>query len=180
MSNIKVIGLGCCKMVGKDTFFLLLKELNPDFYRFAFADELKFGLSEFCFYLFGKQVIELTPTEKEIFRGVLIAGGKAGREINKDFWVNKVVNNIKCNSNFISVITDVRYSSEYNRLKQEFGDSFIFVNIEREGAPEPTDEEKIHAPELKKLANVNILWETDLSFKTLRPIVKKFYLDYIA
>lgn len=185
MSKIKIIGLGSCRMVGKDTFLSLLGENSFSFQRFAFADALKESLENFSLTLFDKNISQLSPEQKEILRPVLIAGGRAAREINKDFWVNKVLDQIdkeiRYNSRvIIPVITDVRYCSEYNRIKKQYGDSFLFVNIERIGAPEPTEEEKIHAPELKKLADVNINWQTDLTFESLRPIVCEFYQKYIA
>lgn len=71
-------------------------------------------------------------------RALLIMEGSAKRAADPNFWVNKVINNIKqeellgglySNDNF--VISDWRYISEYAGLKKEFKDDIKFVRINR-------------------------------------------------
>jgi len=182
MNKIKLITLGCQRQTGKDTFCHLIQELNPNIKRVGFADSLKDISSDICYKFFNKYPFDLNAVEKELFRPILIEIGRLARTIDIDYWCKEVYSKIvKWNSNTaIYCITDMRYLNEYQYFKKVYGDSMIFINIERDGAPEPTDEEKIHAPELKKLANVNIEWQSDITFETLKPTVKEFYQKYIA
>ena len=84
------------------------------------------------------------------------------------------------NNDVIYVLTDLRYVNEYHYFKKMYGESMLFVNIQRDGAPDPTDEEKIHGPEVAKLADEHIFWHTDPSIVTLRPIVAEFYKKYFG
>ena len=177
--EIKIIMLGSSRMVGKDTFFSLLSKRDERFKRWAFADILKEYCEKLCSKAFGKSIYQLEPCEKELFRPVLIEVGRLFRSIDEDYWVKQVHMQIRnmtiANPDIIPVITDGRFCNEYNYFKEIYGDSTLFVNIDREGSPEPTDEEKKHIPELSKLMDVNISWKTDPSFESLHPIVDNFY-----
>jgi hypothetical protein len=187
-TEIRLIALGSTRMVGKDTFFSILDDIKPHtFRRYAFADALKEYCSPLCRSIFNKPIHKLEPSEKELFRPILIETGKICRSIDIDYWVKKVVEQISRSENHfpsehikddIPVITDLRFLNEYEYLKSIYGDSMVFVNIKRIGAPEPTYEEKIHAPQLDSLSNYNIVWDTDPSYDSLIPIVTEFYKKY--
>lgn len=188
MQSPKILMLGAKKQVGKDTFCQLLKELNPTMERVAFADELREYVAPIIKKFFGKHPNDLTPQEKELARPIMIEVGRLARTLNIDYWVKIVADQIKYEwttqeksglDKTIFVCCDCRYMNEYQYFKREFGADVMLVNIERIGAPEPTNEEKIHAPELKKLADVDFTWDTDESFVTLRPQIKYFYDKFI-
>ena len=179
--------LGSKKQVGKDTFCHILKELNVNMKRVAFADQLREYVSPITNHFFCKHPKDLTPQEKELVRPIMIEVGRLARQLDIDYWGKIVADHIKQEwhaqekeglDKTIFICCDCRYSSEYHYFKREFGDIVMLVNIERNGAPEPTDEEKIHSPELKKLADVNFNWNTDESFITLRPQISHFYSKY--
>ena len=187
MQSPKILMLGAKKQVGKDTFCQLLKELKPSIERVAFADQLREYVYPITRQFFGKHPNDLTLSEKELARPIMIEVGRLARTLNIDYWVKIVADQIKYEwaiqeknglDKTIFVCCDCRYLNEYQYFKREFGDEVMLVNIERIGAPEPTDEEKIHAPELKKLADVNFTWSTDESFVTLRPQISYFYSKY--
>lgn len=183
MSKIKFLALGVNKQVGKDTFCQLLREIKPDFQRVALADRLKEKCEGICYSLFGKQIKDLNPEEKELFRPILIEVGRVARGINKDYWCDQL--NDYHGFGFIPgvddyyILTDLRYLNEFHYFKNIYGDSMLFVNIERDGAPPPTDEEKIHGPEVAKMADVTLKWHTDSTLASLRPIVQNFYNTYL-
>ena len=177
---MKIILVNGTKCVGKDTFFTLLKGLNPSFKRYAFADSLKNMLDDACYKLFGKFINQLTPEEKEIFRPIMLATGKVARDIDGDFWIKKVNGEI-CRDpyrNSIPVITDCRYVNEYNYFKKIYGNDCILVSIKRNGAPEPTEEEKKHNPAVEALADYSFTWDTDPTLHSLSVYANDFYNNY--
>lgn len=186
MNKIKFIGLGTTKMCGKDTLCKLLQEINPNIKRVALADSLKSILEPLSWRVFNKSIPNLTPDEKEQIRPVMIEFGRMARNKNIDFWCREMLEQIEIYDslaeykNAIYCCCDLRYLNEYHYFKNIYGDSMLFVNIERDGAPEPTDEEKIHSPEVAKMADVTFKWHTDEGFVTLRPLVRDFYNKYLA
>ena len=180
-NNIKVLGLGVNRMVGKDTFFSLLSEIDPRFKRVAFADALKDSCEDLCKYFFDKGISQLTPSEKEIFRPILIESGRVGRTLDIDYWVKRAIKTAETfPEESITVITDVRFENEYLYLKKIYGEKFFFVNLLREGAPEPTDEEKKNGPETAKHANMTFYWKTDPTRKLIKAEVQDFYKVYFS
>ncbi len=171
--------LGSSRMTGKDTFFSLLSKHDSRFKRWAFADVLKEYCETLCREAFGKNVFQLEPSEKEMFRPILIEVGRLFRSIDEDYWVKQVhmqINNrTSVDPTVIPIITDGRFSNEYNYFRKIYGESALFINIERIGAPDPTDEEKRNIPELMKLMDKTISWNTDPTFDSLQPIVSDFY-----
>lgn len=180
-NNIKVLGLGVNRMVGKDTFFSLLNEIDPRFKRVAFADALKDSCEDLCKYFFNKGISQLSPEEKEIFRPILIESGRVGRTLDVDYWVKKAVKITETfSSDSIAVITDVRFENEYLYLKKIYEERFFFINLLREGAPEPTDEEKKNGPETSKHADLTFYWKTDPTKNLIRHEVEDFYKIYFS
>ena len=109
---------------GKDTLFTIMDKLRPgQFARYAFADQLKEDLNPLCRQMFGKPIAELTATEKEIFRPVLISYGCAWRAIDPDHWVKIVDRRILWDyaqldgidgAAKVPVVTDCRFANEAN------------------------------------------------------------------
>jgi hypothetical protein len=184
--EIKLIALGSTRMVGKDTFYTLLSRLYPDrfFTRYAFADQLKDYCNPLCRSIFNRSIHNLTPEEKEMFRPILIETGKICRSLDIDYWVKRTYEKMQRDSMeypsvpSIAVASDLRFTNEYVFLKNIYEDSMVYVDIERIGAPEPTEEEKKHSPELKKLADDRIIWPSDPTIDSLIPTVANFYNKY--
>lgn len=176
----KIIGLYGNRGVGKDTLYHTIakewdKAVTSDmfFARRAFADKLKEGLNPIAQEMFGKDVNKLSQKEKEIFRPILIAYGCAWREIDPLHWV-KIVDesfNLFNNSEKI-IVTDFRFPNEVKFFKKKYKDSFYLIGLDRKGAPEPTDEEKKHITEMKKLCDIFIVMKNDPSLKYTRELSK--------
>lgn len=183
MSNkIKLIAITGTRLSGKDTFFNLLKENNKRFLPVSFADALKRITKDISLALFGKSIKDLTPEQKEIMRPIWIYVGTKAREININCWVETVTDFIKesvDSDHYIPVIIDMRFKSEFDYFKKIYGDSMLLVNITRDGAPEPTDEEKINGPEVAKLADFHLAWPTNPDFTLIKPMVLDFYNKFI-
>jgi hypothetical protein len=115
----------------------------------------------------------------------MIEFGRAARNEDVDFWCKELSEQIEIYDSFsiykdaVYCCCDVRYLNEYNFFKRIYGDSFFMASIDRIGAPEPTEEEKLHGPEVARLADLHFTWETDPDFDTLRPKVREFYEKYL-
>lgn len=178
--QLKVVMLGSERLVGKDTLFGLLSEVDSKFVRYAFADTIKEYCNNLSLEIMGKRVWQLSPEEKEVFRPILLEVGRLGRKMNKDFWAEKTLGAIKQElsdeEGHIAVITDLRFKNEYNVACDILGEeSVCVINISRLGAPEPTEDEKLNAPAIKDIANFNVLWETTNDKEELMPHAKKVY-----
>jgi len=125
---------------GKDTLAdYLVKFYN--YKKFSFADCLKKDLSKKLgiklnnFYDREKkvQVIETPDGRTTTLRMLMINEGKRGREIDENFWVDRVLENLvklnKTCKNAKIVIPDFRFPSEYYRIKSFFKENFITINI---------------------------------------------------
>lgn len=160
-----VLCLASPRGCGKDTLYTRLHSLYPLFRRAAFADSLKDDLEPFILHHFGFNIWTCTAEQKELVRPLMIAYGCAQREVDIDYWVKRVVDQIKevrvKSPASISVITDVRFASEWECLQRNFGDSLILVNIERDGAPPPTSEEEKHFRKVASLAHYTLRWGND-------------------
>lgn len=159
----RFILIGGNRVVGKDTFCNILRKKlelqGVTTKRIAFADPLKEMLEGVCNELFKKNINDLTPYEKELFRPLLLSLGKLGRELDIDFWVKLALRRIDYSTS-IYIFTDVRYLNEYQFLVKEFNSQCHFLWIDRIGAPPPTIEEAAHGPILKAHADLTIEWPT--------------------
>lgn len=180
--DIKVIGIYATRQNGKDTFMNLLNKLYPNkFVRFAFADKLKDKCDYLCYDMFGKHTNELTETEKEIIRPIWIAVGMAYRAIDGLYWVKLASENIDFANDYIPTSSDTRFPNECDYFKEKFGNNYLLIGIKRDGAPEPTDEEKKWEAEMEKRVECWINWPTvspEKSLDELNPYVIEFFNKY--
>lgn len=122
----RILGLSGKKRSGKDTFYQILNSMvmapKVGVRRYAFADEVKVYAQRY----FGFPT-NPTDEQKEAQRFVLQGIGQMMREeVNKDYWVNVVLNQIKSereefNSrgvSHIAVITDLRYLNEAEAISE--------------------------------------------------------------
>lgn len=178
MNNNKfIVGLTGAKRCGKDTFASLLTTYLQ-IKSWAFADELKNDLDSISLKMFNKRAKDLDGEEKEIFRPILIGYGCGWRAIDVNHWVNVVDKQIDDSNDKYHCIKDMRFPSEVEFFKNKYGKNFILVEINREGGPEPTDEEKKNIPLLKPLIDYNLTWPTVLPEKkldVLHGFVQDFY-----
>jgi hypothetical protein len=177
MKQIKLVGITGTRVVGKDTLFSLLYELSPNFARVSFADEIKTMLGSVSNGLFGKNEWNLSPEEKESMRPLYIQVAQMGLDKDKNFWAAKVESLIGyyIYKGKIPIITDLRHPWEYEFYKKIYGDAMIVINVTREGAPEPTENERIYGPLVAMKADYHLNWLTDSTHVLLRPLVKELF-----
>lgn len=187
LAKHKIIGLYGNRGVGKDTLYSCIEKILKKDYeyvcpqycnRYAFADELKNDLNPISQKMFKKNVLDLKANEKEILRSTLISYGCAWRTIDPLHWVKLVDEKISEDINFkaqfskIAFITDVRFPNEAQYFKKKYKDAFYLIGLDRKGAPEPTDEEKKHIKEMKKLCDIFIVMKNDPSLKYTKELAK--------
>ncbi len=116
--NTRILGLVAPKKSGKDTFYKLCLELYLEgrlkFHpiRLAFADELKKEVAKMQDVSVGD-----INKDKEKYRVALQTIGVARREQDKEYWVNKLTEELasklaKQKRNTLYIITDVRFLNE--------------------------------------------------------------------
>jgi hypothetical protein len=181
MNNKIVYGITSPRRHGKDTFAGLLTKYIPKLQSWAFADALKQDLATLFFEQFGVDIFTMDGEVKEKMRPFLIFYGCFWREFDIDHWVKKVINSIEASEEKYHIIKDVRFPSEIKFLKEKYGRNFILIEINREGGPEPTDEEKKNIPLIKPLVDYTINWPTvlpDRKIEELSPFVVDFYSKF--
>lgn len=179
MKKYKVVLVSGTIRSGKDTFFTLLSELNPNFIGYSFAFELKEDLKPLVAQM-GIDIHNPTDEQKKVIRNLMIVYGCTWREIDINHWVKKVdwlIDNLAKQSNlWMPVVRDCRFVSEAEYFIEKYGrENILIVEIRRFGAPTPPAEELINQPKITEIADVILEWETDPSFESLRPKVKYFY-----
>lgn len=169
MAAPKIIGVTGYAKSGKDTFYSLLKLVAPArIRRYAFADQLKDDLDVISHRMFQKKASVLNAEEKEIFRPILISYGCAWRTLDPIHWVRIVQSRIEWDTSMLysdaqpilPVITDIRFFNEFSFLREKYGKDFVMVEISRDGAPTPPDEELRNQPALSQAADFKINWPT--------------------
>lgn len=114
-----IIGLSGKAKSGKDCLADYLVQ-NYGYIKVAFADELKLMCtSDFC--LSNEQLYGTLKDIKDYRynktpREILQATGQFYRSIDIDFWVNKCINKLFVNKNY--VISDCRLANEYTAIKK--------------------------------------------------------------
>lgn len=101
---------------GKDTTCDIIRNLDPDFKRLAFADELKKMAAEAL-----NITTEDLEKNKALYRPYLIFAGTIFRNYNPEFWVEKLLFEDDVNYKQLPdkiIITDCRYKNELRSLDQ--------------------------------------------------------------
>lgn len=195
--DFKMIGIGCCGLVGKDTLFKILDSLFPNkLERVALADNLKGELDEFCQRHYKISAFTKNPVEKEIIRGLFVSHGKVKRIISKgQYWTNLVQERINdiIHDGLIPVCTDIRYSyypeDEIFWLKEKNKGVYIHVNRYNNGEKilalnsEEMEQEKILENQadfrLNWATNNDINYLTDIASAQLKPLLDIIKEKYI-
>lgn len=160
-----VLGISGNRGVGKDTLCSHLCALNPHIRRIAFADRLKEDVAPLIQSQFGYDSLSLTPEQKEIVRHLYIGYGMAWRAKDPLHWVKIVANQIEdeamISPTCIHCVTDFRFTNEVQFFRERFGDEFRLVNVVRDGAPAPTEEEEKHFRQVSAMADYRVEWGHD-------------------
>jgi len=67
----------------------------------------------------------------------------------------------------IPIVTDGRFPNEAEALRREYGTGLYHIDISRDGAPEPTDEEKKHFRKMAGMADYRLFWGNDTPYRQL-------------
>jgi hypothetical protein len=171
-----VIGISGSRCVGKDTFYRILKSLNPLFVRYAMADELKHDLSDFVKRMFSIDLLNASGKDKELVRPIMISYGSVWRSIDIDHWVKKVILQIDAQSHTddIPVITDLRYENELSAFRSKYGSQFFHIHITRDDGVEAMPDEKQSLDALSPLADLHVIWGNN-TFDEMCTIVHSVY-----
>ena len=161
-----VIGITGTRGAGKDTFFRLLQTFDYRFERYAFADRLKKDMAPVIRQHLAFDPDNLTAEQKEIVRHLWIGWGMTMRAYDPLHWVKTVVEDInRCwqssREPFIPCITDARFVNEVECLRQNYGSTFVLIDLKRKGAPPPTDEEEKHFRQVSSMADYCVTWGND-------------------
>lgn len=155
-----IIGISGVAKSGKDTLFKLLNMKEDLFSRFAFADELKSDLRDLLLEKFNIDLNNCSPEEKELIRPIMVSYGVCARNIDNNFWINKISTKIQSfSSPRIPVITDVRYENEQNFIRKQSKES-ILIYVERSGFPPINEEEEKNDFKLKKNSDYTLRWSS--------------------
>ena len=173
MNNNLILGISGNRQAGKDTLFTCLQKIDSRFYHYAFANQLKDDTASLVANHMGYDPYNLTPEQKEIVRPLWIGYGMAQRARDPLHWVKVVANDIiqiqtvagkwDCKPEIcpIPVVVDFRFENEVKYFRETFGDSFKLINVERNPAPPPTEEEMKHCEAVKAMSDYRVVWGND-------------------
>lgn len=180
LSN-RLIGISAYAKSGKDTVCSLmnkrLMELDYRPQKFPFASSLKKRIDPFLLKEIGISAFTKNKEEKDIIRPFLVLYGETARDLNEDYWVEIVKEQIlafdeiyaKDGITLFPVITDVRYENEAKMIKGLGGK---ILHIEREGIAAPNASEERNHPLVKSMADITLDWP---NFKDADEIETKGY-----
>lgn len=64
-------------------------------------------------------------------RAIAIFKGSGNRAINKEYWTDKLIKEIKTSGHDKIVISDLRFKTEVQKLSAQFGDDISFIRVNR-------------------------------------------------
>lgn len=80
----------------------------------------------------------ITETAYWTPRALAILKGSTNRSVRSNYWVQKAIEKIR-NTQEMVVISDLRYKSEMNQIKEAFGDDAVFIRVQRFETSPSTD-----------------------------------------
>jgi len=179
-----IIGLSGVARSGKDTFCLHLlnsfKKRGYNAKRFALADQLKIDIRDFLIEKFNIDILNCSPADKEIVRGILVGYGRAMRlKSEGTYWTSLIQEQIEQDDCEVAIITDVRYDEfekdEVFWVKKVMDGSLIHVrryekvmlssfypapSLERHYISPPNSDEASNDPRVRSKADYKLEWET--------------------
>jgi hypothetical protein len=106
-------------------------------------------------------------------RALAILKGSTNRSIQSNFWVEKAIENITFNPKLNYVISDLRYRSEVEQLKEAFGNNLVTVRLERFDVNPSTDPSETDLDRNKFDYIIKNKGEKEAVFAWLKEIVSK-------
>ena len=119
---------------------------NPDFKESPLPEYPVSSKDSFTSTLHNLLIKEFKPLNDTLHwtpRAFCILEGSVKRATNPDYWVNKVIRNILSSDVNIFVISDLRYKSEIETLKKEFGSNLITLRLNRFDSVDSIDPSEI-------------------------------------
>lgn len=160
--GVLILGLGSRRQVGKNTLASLMDRLCPGAWvKLSFARRIYEDLAPLVRSQFGFEMDALTPEQKEIVRPLLIGLGTARRMQDPLHWVRIVQDQIDRMSGVMVLLTDVRYPNEEEAMRKGYGRRFRLLEVERIGAPPPTEEEERNWRSVAARADYVLRWGTE-------------------
>lgn len=163
---IAIAGHACS---GKDRLYTALENYYATAglktQRFAFADELKHEVDDFLKQKVGISAWTSDPVEKKIIRPFLVFWGTEFRRAqNPDHWINCMKGSKAWNESTadLIVITDLRFSNEYEWIKREGGTCIYLSRLSKAGIPlePPNNYEAVNNSWLRDHTDIDFIWPT--------------------
>ncbi len=201
MDKLYIIVSGAARN-GKNLFSTLLKERlalkfpHLTYDEFALADKLKLELRPVVQDLWGIDIFNCIPEEKELIRPLMVIHGKMKRiRTQGRHWINQLVPKLEASTANVNTIVDCRYDVYENdevswaqkELKGILVHISLFNTVKTPGGSisvpqKPANEDEAeNNPKLQAKANYRISWEKQPNgnYEPLYPIVDKF-IDFIS
>jgi hypothetical protein len=139
----------CDDPIYKETHLLQYPVDSKDKFTSAIHDLLKNEFREYTQHNYD----EVTITKYWTPRALCILEGSIKRSVNSNYWTQQVINNINlCQEvdrftghvlNISFVISDLRYRSEVEQLRKEYGKDLVTVRINRFDSVNTTDPSEV-------------------------------------
>ena len=178
----KIIAIAGHAHSGKDRLYSILENYyssqNLKTQRFAFADELKREVNEFLLSKTGISAWTSDPVQKAVIRPFLVFWGtEFRRNKNQDHWIECLAHNPAWTESDadVLVITDLRFSNEYEWLKQKGGSSIYLSRLQDDCSPvpAPNEYERINNAWLQTQADIDFVWPTCINAQQLETFTLK-------
>jgi hypothetical protein len=165
----KIIAIAGHAHSGKDRLYSILENYYSSqglkTQRFAFADELKREVNEFLLSKTGISAWTSDPAQKSIIRPFLVFWGtEFRRNKNPDYWIECLAHNPEWTESDadVLVITDLRFSNEYEWLKRKGGCSIYLTRLQDDGShvQAPNEYERVNNAWLHDHADIDFVWPT--------------------
>ena len=170
-----IIGLSGYARSGKDSFYLLTKDifssLQKKTSKYAFADSLKSELDNLLKSNLGISAFTENKIEKGLIRPLLVTyGTDLRRKINPNCWIEKVESKLKTAIDDFEYIfiSDVRYQNESDWIISRGG---FNIYIERDGCGPANQEEEKNDEFLHKKCKYSFKWSDFTSMEKGEPSV---------
>lgn len=158
---------------GKDTVFGMLKELDPTYERFAFADQVKLEASERM-----GVTVDAIAANKEVFRPFLQWLGTDFWRVyhgTEDRWISYLDMELAARPDARFVVTDCRFINE-----AEFCRRNDFVVIRVLNSRTPQGDTALHASEVELDAiQADVVIDNNGTLDDLRLKVNELYFSYL-
>lgn len=147
---MKIIGLVGYAQTGKNSLAERIIRHFPEYTQIAFADALKKDCSNFIDLVTHYRFDFIhDESAKKRFRPLLVGWGEAMRELDSEYWINRIKDRITSGGCF--VVTDVRYENEVIAIKK-LGGMIVYVN-----RPDFGPANDIEAGSINRIMNTPIL-----------------------